>query len=168
MAIEIGGKHPAVGRQFTCVFAESHDLIHWTMLDMMEHSYSRDRYTACPCIRYADGFYYMIYLEGAPCHRWIPYIVRSRDLKEFELGVTNPIMWPDDADKQVICPERFTAEELDYIEHAVDCNNSDLDLCDYRGKTLITYSWGNQYGKEFLALAEYEGSSEEFLKSFFE
>ena len=36
------------------------------------------------------------------------------------------------------------------------------------GKTLITYSWGNQYGKEFLALAEYDGSSEEFLKSFFE
>jgi len=168
MAIEIGGTNTAVGRAFTCVFAESHDLIHWSMLDMMEYSYSRERYTACPCIRYVDGFYYMIYLEGAPCHRWIPYIVRSRDLKNFELGVTNPIMWPDDADKNVICPERFTAEELDYVEHAVDCNNSDFDLCDYNGKTVITYSWGNQYGKEFLALAEYDGSSEEFLKSFFE
>ncbi|MBE6691392.1 MAG: hypothetical protein E7590_08985 [Ruminococcaceae bacterium] len=168
MAIEIGGKNPAVGKPFTCVFAESTDLLHWSMLDMMEYSYSRDRYTACPCIRYVDGYYYMIYLEGAPCHRWIPYIVRSRDLKTFELGVTNPVMWPDDADKQVICPERFTAEELDYMEHAVDCNNSDFDLCDYQGKTVITYSWGNQYGKEFLALAEYDGSSEAFLKSFFE
>jgi len=167
MAIEIGGKHPAVGRPFTCVFAESPDLIHWSLLDMMEYSYSRDRYTACPCIRYVDGFYYMIYLEGAPCHRWIPYIVRSRDLKDFELGITNPVMWPDDLDKQVIHPERFTAEELDHIEHAVDCNNSDFDLCDYKGKTVITYSWGNQYGKEFLALALYDGSSEEFLKSFF-
>ena len=168
MAIEIGGKHPAVGRQFTCVFAESADLIHWSMLDMMEYSYSRERYTACPCIRYVDGFYYIIYLEGAPCHRWIPYIVRSRDLMEYELGVTNPIMWPDDGDKKVICPERFSTAQLDYIEHAVDCNNSDIDLCYYNGKTLITYSWGNQYGKEFLALAEYEGSVEEFLQSFFE
>ena len=168
MAIEIGGKHPAVGRPFTCIFAESSDLLHWSLLDMMEYSYSRERYTACPCIRYADGFYYMIYLEGAPCHRWIPYIVRSRDLKEFELGMINPIMWPDDADKQVICPERFTDEELDYIEHAVNCNNSDFDLCEHNGKTLITYSWGNQYGKEFLALAEYDGSNDEFLKSFFE
>ena len=168
MAIEIGGKNPAVGRPFTCVFAESDDLIHWSMLDMMEYSYSRERYTACPCIRYVEGFYYMIYLEGAPCHRWIPYIVRSRNLKEFELGITNPIMWPDDMDKQVIHPERFTEEELDYIEHAVDCNNSDFDLCEYNGKTVITYSWGNQYGKEFLALAEYEGSNAEFLKSFFE
>ena len=168
MAIEIGGKHPAVGRPFTCVFAESTDLVHWSMLDMMEYSYSRERYTACPCIRYVDGFYYMIYLESAPCHRWIPYIVRSRNLKDFELGITNPIMWPDDSDKRVIRPERFTEEELDYIEHAVNCNNSDFDLCDYNGKTLITYSWGNQYGKEFLALAEYDGSNEEFLKSFFE
>lgn len=168
MAIEIGGKHPAVGRQFTCVFAESADLIHWSMLDMMEYSYSRERYTACPCIRYVDGFYYIIYLEGAPCHRWIPYIVRSRDLMEYELGITNPIMWPDDGDKRVICPERFSEAQLDYIEYAVDCNNSDIDLCYYNGKTLITYSWGNQYGKEFLALAEYEGSVEEFLQSFFE
>lgn len=129
MAIEIGGNHEAVGKPFTVVFAESKDLINWSLLDMMDYSYSRDRYTACPCIRYVDGFYYMVYLEGAPCHRWIPYIVRSRDLKEFELGITNPIMWPDDADKQIICPERFTAEEKEYIENAVDCNNSDFDMC---------------------------------------
>ena len=167
LAIEIGGSHEAVGRPFTCVFAESDDLLHFRMLDMMEYSYSRERYTACPCIRFADGFYYMICLEGAPCHRWLPYIVRSKDLKEFELGLRNPVMWPEDEDKQIRCPERVAPEELDYIEHAVNCNNSDFDLCEYQGKTLITYSWGNQRGKEFLALAEYEGSQEEFLKSFF-
>ena len=110
----------------------------------------------------------MIYLESAPCRRYIPYIVRTRDFKEFELGLTNPVMWPDDDDKKIICPERFTAEELDYIEHAVDCNNSDFDLCYFDGKTHIVYSWGNQFGKEFLALAEYDGTVEEFLKSFFE
>lgn len=167
MAIEIGGKNPAVGKPFTCVFAESTDLVHWTMLDMMEYSYSRDRYTACPCIRYVNGYYYMIYLESAPCHRWIPYIVRSRDLRTFELGANNPIMWPDDDDKIVLFPERFKEEELDYLENAVDCNNSDFDLCDYHGKTVILYSWGNQFGKEFLALATYDGSSSEFLESFF-
>ena len=101
-------------------------------------------------------------------HRWVPYIARSRDLKDFELGVINPVMWFDNDDKKVICPERFAPEELDYIAHAVNCNNSDFDMCDYQGKTVITYSWGNQYGKEFLALAEYDGTQEEFLKSFFE
>ena len=168
MAIEIGGKHKTVGEPFTIVFAESQDLINWQMLDMMEYSYSRDRYTACPCIRYYDGQYYIVYLEGAPCHRWIPYIVRTPDLKNFELGVTNPVMYPSDEDKLLYHPENFTEEEKDYIEHAVDCNNSDFDICDYEGKAVITYSWGNQYGKEFLALAEYDGSEEEFLKSFFE
>lgn len=167
LAIEIGGENPAVGEPFTCVFAESTDLLNWTMLEMMEYSYARDRYTACPCLRYVDGLYYMIYLESAPCHRWIPYIVRTRDFKDYELGLTNPVMWPDDDDKIVIRPERFTKAELDYIENATDSNNSDFDLCDYNGKTVITYSWGNQFGKEFLALAEYDGPSDEFLKSFF-
>ena len=167
MAIEIGGDDPIVGKPFTCIFAESTDLIAWTLLDTMAYSYCRDRYTACPCLRYYDGYYYIICLESAPFHRWIPYIARSRDLKDFELGVINPVMWFDNDDKKVIHPERFTAAELDYIAHAVNCNNSDFDMCEYHGKTVITYSWGNQYGKEFLALAEYDGSEEEFLKSFF-
>ncbi len=119
-------------------------------------------------IRYYDGYYYIIYLESAPHHRWLPYIVRSRDLREFELGVTNPIMYPSPEDKNVLFPEKFTPDQLDFIANAVDCNNSDVDLCDFDGKTVILYSWGNQYGKEFLALAEYDGTEEEFLKSFFE
>ena len=167
MAIEIGGDDPVVGKPYTCVFAESKDLVHWDMLDMMEYSYCRDRYTACPCLRYYDGYFYIICLESAPFHRWIPYIARSRDLRDFELGVINPVMWFDNDDKKVIHPERFTAEQLEYLSKAVNCNNSDFDMCDYDGKTVITYSWGNQYGKEFLALAEYDGTQEEFVKSFF-
>lgn len=168
MAIEIGGENPIVGNPFTNIFARSDDLINWTLLDVDKYCYSRDRYTACPCIRYFDGFYYIIYLEGAPLHRWLPYIVRTRDLANYEAGLTNPIFWPDADDKKVIHPERFTKEELDYIANAVDCNNSDFDMCEFNGKTIITYSWGNQLGKEFLALAEYDGTNEEFVKSFFE
>ena len=167
MAIEIGGNDPIVGKGFTCVFAESEDLISWKMMDTMEYSYSRDRYTACPCIRYYGGYYYIICLESLPFHRWMSYIARSRDLKTYELGDINPIMFFDNDGKKVIHPERFTAEELDYIENAINCNNSDFDMCNYGGKTVITYSWGNQLGKEFLALAEYDGTEEEFLKSFF-
>jgi len=168
MSIEIAGENEAVGIPFTIVFAESEDLIHWTLLDMMEYSYTRDRYAACPCIRYTDGYYYMIYLEYfEPGFCLIPYIVRTRDLKEFEMGITNPIIWYSDEDKKVIHPEAFSPEELDYIENAVNRNNSDFDMCYYNGKTIITYSWGDQNGKEFLALAEYDGTNEEFLKSFF-
>lgn len=167
MAIEIGGNAPEVGIGFTCVFAESTDLINWSMMDMMEYSYSRDRYTACPCIRYYDGYYYIICLERLPFHRWVPYIARTRDLRDYEMGDINPFMWFDNDDKKVICPDRFTQKELDYIENAINCNVSDIDMCEYNEKTIITYSWGNQLGKEFLALAEYDGTEEEFLKSFF-
>ena len=70
-------------------------------------------------------------------------------------------------DRQVIHPERFSAEELDSIKTGPNGNNSDVDFCEYHGKTYITYSWGNQLGNEFLALAEYDGSLEDFLKSYF-
>jgi len=168
MAIEIGGPHPAVGCPFTIIFAESKDLMHWEFLPIEEYSHDRGRYTACPVIRYYDGYYYMICLESAPGYRWFPYIVRSEDLKEFEFGLTNPIMFPSNEDKNVIRPERYSEAQLEYIATSADTNNSDVDMCEYNGKTVILYTWGNQMNKQNLALAEYDGSEEEFLKSFFE
>ena len=167
MAIEIGGKNPAVGKSFTVVFARSKDLKNWEMLDMMKYSYSRERYTACPVVRFVDGKFYMIVLESLPLHRWAPYIYRTDDLEHFEPGLKNPFMIFDDADKLTDPAVSFTPKELSEIKNAVDCNNSDVDLCEFGGKTHVLYSWGNQLGREYLARAEYDGSMEEFLKSFF-
>ena len=168
MAIEVGGKHPTVGNPYTIVFAKSDDLIHWEFLPMEDHIYSQDRYTACPVIRYYDGYYYMIYLELMEhCFRLIPFIVRTKDLSEFEMAVDNPVLFYSDEDKQILYPERFTEEQIAFIRNAVNINNSDVDMCEYDGKTVIVYSWGNQMGVEFLALAEYEGTEKEFLESFF-
>ena len=46
-------------------------------------------------------------------------------------------------------------------------NNSDVDYCEFSGKTIITYSWGNQQGTEFLAEGAYDGPVADFLKAFF-
>jgi hypothetical protein len=46
-------------------------------------------------------------------------------------------------------------------------NNSDVDFCEFRGRTIIYYSWGDQQGTEFLAEAVYDGSLASFLKGFF-
>jgi hypothetical protein len=43
-----------------------------------------------------------------------------------------------------------------------------MELCEYLGRTLIYYSWGDQQGTEFLAEAWYEGPMHEFLKAWFE
>jgi len=167
-AIEIGGGHEMVGTYFTIVFAESYDLINWKLLDGDEYIFGHDHFVACPSIRYYDGYYYMVYVENLPLHRFVPYIVRSKDLKTFEPGTTNPVMFFSDEDKKIICPEKFSAEQIAYIESALNLNNSDLDFCDWNGKTVIMYSWGNQWGCEFLAMAEYNGTEKEFLRSFFE
>ena len=168
LAVEIGGPKEVGGEGFTVVFAKSPDLIHWELMPAADHIYTRERYSACPVIRYAAGGYYMIYLESMPCHRWMPYIVRTKDFVHFELGLRNPVMCFDDGDKKIQRPEKYTEEQIAYILNSIDCNNSDVDICEFQGKTVILYSWGNQYGKEFLAQAEYDGSMEEFLISFFE
>jgi hypothetical protein len=168
LAIEIGGTHPMVGgHPFTIIFAKSSNLFDWEVLPTDTHVFARARYTACPSIRYYDGFYYMVYLEGLPALRWPPYVVRTKDFEEFEIGLNNPFMMFDDNDKLLVHPERFSELEKARIYNAVDCNNSDVDFCDYNGKAIILYSWGNQHGVEFLAMAEYDGTLKELLTSFF-
>ena len=167
MAIEIDGPKEIVGEKYTIIFAKSKNLLDWELLPIDKYIYYKESYSACPSIRYFDGQYYMVYLESLPFLRWTPYIVRTPDLLNYEVAVINPFMMFDDDDKKIIHPERFTDEEIKYIKESVDCNNSDVDFCEFEGKTCILYSWGNQRGKEFLGVAEYDGGLEEFLKSYF-
>ena len=171
MAIEVGTltgkKHPIIGCDFTTIFAKSKDLFNWELLPISEYIYGAERYTCCPVIRFFNGYYYMVNLESAPFDRWISYLVRSKDLKNWELGEINPLLTPDDDDKKFAYPEYLTEEEKELIINAFDCNNSDVDFCDFNGKTIITYAWGNQLGREFLGLAEYDSSLKEFLESHF-
>jgi hypothetical protein len=168
MTVEVSGPETKVGVPFTVFFATSPDLKNWTLLSTDEHIFLRERYTACPSVRYYDGWYYIVYLERLPFNRWTPYIVRSRDLATFEAGLKNPFMMFDDADKCPLGEERFDAASLAKMQNAVNCNNSDVDFCDFEGSTVILYSWGNQMGTEYLARAEYDGSLQELLESYFE
>jgi hypothetical protein len=62
---------------------------------------------------------------------------------------------------------RKPAFEREEIAKALDRNNSDFDLCQWQGKVMISYSWGDQVGNEFLAQATYDGTLEEFFAGFF-
>ena len=74
----------------------------------------------------------------------------------------------DDADKHPLKEGLFDEVALQRMQNAVNCNNSDVDFCDFEGRTVILYSWGNQLGTEYLAVAEYDGSLQELLESYFE
>ena len=166
MAVEVDGPSEVIGKPYTILFAQSKDLMHWELIpDAVP--YLTERYTACPSIRYADGYYYMVYLERLPFARWIPYIVRTRDFRQFEPGLINPFLTMSPEDKLLFRPEAWSDEARHRVEQAVNCNNSDVDFCEFQKKTVILYSWGNQHGTEYLARAEYDGPLNEFLASFF-
>lgn len=165
MAFEIGRPPEETGSPFTIRFAESKDCRTWKLTDS-KCVYSKDRYTACPAIRYLNGWYYMIYLEAYPGPAYNPHIVRSNDLVTWESSKLNPVLRYSIEDKLIANPN-LTQEERERIAGAVNINNSDVDFCEFEGKTHIVYSWGNQQGIEHLAEAVYDGPEPEFLESFF-
>jgi hypothetical protein len=165
MAIEVGGPKAIVGVPFTIFFAESKDLLTWKLLPQ-DCVYSKEKYTACPALRYLDGYFYMLYLETRPGPTYETFIVRSKDLRRWESSRLNPVLAFSDEDKKIANP-RLATTHRKAIAQAKNINNSDMDLCEYRGKTIIYYSWGNQQGTEFLAGAVYEGTLASFLQSYF-
>jgi len=165
MAFEIGEPPEEAGVRFTTRFAEGNDLLNW-QLTPSECVYSRERYTACPALRFLDGLYYMLYLEARPGPTYETHIVRSNDLVQWQSSPFNPVMQFDEEDKHIGNPN-LTAEQRERIAKAVNRNNSDVDLCEFNGQVIIYYSWGDQQGTEFLAHAAYNGTLKSFLRGFF-
>ena len=70
-------------------------------------------------------------------------------------------------------PNRFRdcgyrlAKFEEIVAAAKDINVSDHDFCEYGGKLLCSYSWGDQRGHEYLALAEADCTEREFCESYF-
>ncbi|MBY0587941.1 hypothetical protein K2X85_12245 [bacterium] len=165
MAFEIDKPTEEAGVPFTTRFAESTDLRSWKLLPS-DCVHSKDRYAACPTLRYIDGWFYMTYLEAKPGPEYETSIVRSRDLRAWESSKTGPVL-THTGDDQKIASDKLTLPEQTRIREAKNINNSDFDFCTWKGETIILYSWGNQQGVEHLARARYPGSAEDFLRSFF-
>jgi hypothetical protein len=165
---ELGKPKEEVGQRFTARFAKSKDLRHWKITPK-ECNYDKNRYTAPHCLRYLDGFYYVFYVEelrrdNKPNYE--TYVVRSKDLITWASSPLNPVMQYSDDDKKIANPN-LTAEQREHIAGSTNVNNSDIDFCEFKGKVIINYAWGNQQGTEFLAEAEYHGTLNNFLAGWF-
>ena len=130
---------------FTVKFATSTDLESWSKV--AEAVFGADRYAACPCLRYANGYFYLLYLEHRT-PRWFfeTYLARSKDLKTWELSPSNPILTPGLGD---------------------GINASDPDLIEFRGQTWLYYSAGDQRTWSKLKRAVYPGPLAEFFREHF-
>lgn len=164
LMFEVGKPEEVAGHRFTARFATSPDLKTWT-LTAPECTYSKDRYTAPHCLRHLDGYYYDFYLEAVD-GGYDQYLVRSKDLIDWEPSPLNPIMKASEADKRIANPA-LTEEQRKRIADARNINNSDIDFCEFEGRVIINYSWGDQQGTEFLAEAYFEGSEAEFLRGWY-
>jgi hypothetical protein len=163
LMFEIGRPVEEAGVRFTARFAVSDDLRQWEITPP-DHNYSKDRYTAPHCLRYLDGYYYDFYLEAHDGYEM--RVVRSKDLVNWESSPLNPVLKASEDDKK-IANNSISEEVRQKIANAENCNNSDIDFCEYNGRLIINYSWGNQQGTEFLAEASYGGTVKQFLKGWF-
>ena len=163
LTFELGKPSALVGEPFTMFFAQSYDLSKWEMIPDAIFGY--DFYTGGPMIRYHAPFYYLFYLDGSYENGFREAVARSRDLKNWEYG-NRYVLTYDEDDRKVYGD--FSAQELEAIRTAANYNNSDLDMCEWQDKLFMTYSWGNQRGIEFLALAETKCSERDFCVSFFD
>ena len=131
---------------FTVKFARSGDLETWTTLP--DATFGTNRYTACPCLRYSNGFYYVLYLEHR-LPRWYfeTYITRSKDLKHWELSAANPVIAPEGLDEGV--------------------NASDPELVEWEGTTRLYYTAADQLTWANMKQAIYPGTLQAFLESWY-
>jgi hypothetical protein len=164
MMFEIDEPVEQAGVGFTARFATSDDFRTWTVTPP-ECVYAKDRYTAPHCLRYLDGYYYDFYLESIH-GGYEQFVVRSKDFVHWESSPLNPVLRASDEDRIIRNP-RLTAEQRARIAKAKNLNNSDIDFCEYRGRLVIFYSWGNQHGVEHLAEAVYRGTQADFLRGWF-
>lgn len=163
LMFEIDKPIEQAGVAFTARFLKSRDLRDW-QLTPPECNYAKDRYTAPHCLRYLDGWFYDFYLEAQDGYE--TRVVRSRDLVSWEPSPLNPVLRASDEDRLIANP-RMTDSERRRIREARNINNSDIDFCEFEGKLVIHYTWGNQQGIEFLAEAAYEGTEADFLRAWF-
>lgn len=165
MAFEVGGPAEVAGQRFTARFAQSIDLVRWELLPEPA-VYTKEKYSACPTIRWHDGWFYMTYLNAIGGYRFETNIVRSRDLETWEPSPLNPLLTFDDRDK-TIASDRLSVSQIAEVQEALNRNNSDFDFIEFEGNVVMYYSWGDQAGNEYLAKAYFKGSLDAFFTSYF-
>ena len=164
MVFELSKPEEKVGVPFTMFFAESSDLVNFTVIE--DAVFGKDIYTGGPMLRYFNGYFYIFYLDGSYEKGFETCVARSTDLKNWVWSDRNPVLGYGENDYKLAA--EFPVSETERLKAACNINASDLDMCDFQGNLELVYSWGNQRGVEFLARAVVPDMTEEkFCESFF-
>ena len=145
---------------FTMRFCESDDLIHWRKLGP-EYIYGKDKYTGGPALYYDEeqDWFYCLYLEALGHAKFETRITRSKDL----------IIWQEaPAGRPVVTFDLTRDVEATLWPWVKECSASDLELCEFEGKTIVYWANGNQQGASIGYQATFAGSMNSFLRTFFD
>jgi hypothetical protein len=130
---------------FNARFLTSPDLITWTDTG---NQYRIGYYTACPTIRYFNGYYYLFYLTDTGSN-YDTRVSRSTDLVSWEQSPVTVLAGSNE----------------------VSGNASDFDFIEFNGQIRILYSNLSQNGQAIpnagLREALFNGSMTEFVRLFF-
>lgn len=139
---------------FNAKFLHSTDLVSWSAIG---GTYEVGYYTACPTIRYSDGFYYLFYLSNyVDRHNvnvgyFATNVSRSADLISWEFSPITVLSPLDGGDSMR--------------------NASDMDFIELDGNLHIIYYNGSQYGivNQYAGLREanFAGTFSQFVAHFF-
>ena len=161
---EVVGAHP-----FTSIFMRSEDLHSLEWMDIKSTAYPTNRYSGGSKLYYSNGWYYYLTLVEMPGCVYCFYITRTQNFENWYFGKYNPFLYITNDDIKVSEHAADITEEMhDCIPTGYYCSASDVDFCEYHGKTIINYIIGNQLGFAFIAEAEYDGPPEEMLENFFD
>lgn len=135
MAFEVSGEP---GQQaYSWHVATSSDLKNWTI----QGTIFSQEYSACPVVRYSNGYYQFIYLVSYGNSGLVSVVARTQDFTNYET-----------ATKVFLAPS--TGEGI---------NNSDVSLNEFNGQVYINYVNGNQGGWSNQMIAVYDGTMEDMF-----
>lgn len=143
-------------KPFTFRYVESTDLMHWTKVPGA--LYGTDKYVGGPALYYEDDWYYTLFLESLGGKKYETRITRSRDLQ----------YWDDAPEERPFVTFDPSHKNIPLIDPEIsESNASDVELCFYKGKTILYFTGSDQTTAGDLQRATFDGSPGELFSHFF-
>lgn len=142
-------------KPFTFRYVESQDLVHWK--EIPGAIYGKEKYVGGPALYYEGGWYYTLYLESIKMG-YETRITRSRNL----------VNWEDAPASRPFVTFDPSIRNIPLIDPGIpESNASDVELCYYKGQTILYFTGSDQTTAGDLQWAIYKGTPQQLFEHFF-
>jgi len=156
---------------FTFKYVQSTDLAYWELIDGA--LYGTDKYVGGPALYYYDGWYYTVYVNSlghALCSNYPDNAAMSNQYPkcyDSRIARSRDLLHWVDSEKPVVQPNYNRLVNPEVFPGVVDINASDFAMCQWGDRVIVEWLGGNQLGCFDFQSAEFLGTEQSFLESFF-